>query len=87
MDCSFLFFCWFYFDTEERFSTVSLNRMDRIRLIQSDDVVVGAVDSAVRQAWAPRGGIQEVSDKRPLCYELKLKGYPWWCDGNYCIFY
>ena len=57
--------------------------MDRIRLIHTDDAVVGAVENIVRQVWGPRGGIQEVSDKRPLCYELKLKGYPWWCYGKY----
>ena len=77
----------FHSTTAEKFATVSLNRMDRIRLIHSEQEVVNAVDNIVRQVWESRGGIQEVLDKRPLCYELKLKGNPWWCYGTNFLFF
>lgn len=67
---------------EQKFTTVSLNRMDRIRLIYCDPHIIQAVESTVRNEWQVRGGIQEVKDTTPLCYELKLKGYPWWCYGD-----
>ncbi|XP_066921998.1 uncharacterized protein [Clytia hemisphaerica] len=64
----------------EQFTTVSLNRMDRLRLIHMEPNVVSAIENCVRQTWVR--GVQEVLDKRPLCYELKLRGYPWWCYGE-----
>jgi len=61
--------------------------MDRIRLIYTEGNIVRSVEDTVRQFWAPLGGVQEAKDSGPLCYELKLKGYPWWCSGNIYIFH
>lgn len=71
-----------YVFLEQPFACVSLNRNDRLRLIHTDKEVIDAVEAVVRDVWAPRGGVQEVKDERPLCYELKLKGYPWWATGS-----
>ena len=56
--------------------------MDRVRLIYTEPHIVSNVENTIRQFWAPLGGVQETKDSGPLCYELKLKGYPWWCSGN-----
>lgn len=71
-----------FFHLAQKFTCISLNRNDRIRLIQADKAVIDAVEMTVREIWATRGGVQEVKDDRPLCYELKLKGYPWWSSGK-----
>ena len=59
--------------------TISLNKNDRIRLIHVPDNVIATVEETVRLNW--RRGIQEVSDKRPALFEIKLRGHPWWADG------
>ena len=73
----------FLFFSEQTFATVSLNRNDRLRMIQTDKPIIDVVEQTVREVWAVRGGIQEVLDDRPLCYELKLKGTPWWASGEF----
>ena len=59
---------------------ISLNQTDRIRLIRCEDSLITLIEDTVRQWWPL--GIQEIIDERPLCYELKLRGTPWWADGN-----
>ena len=59
--------------------TISLNKNDRIRLIHVPDNVIATAEETVRLNW--RRGIQEVSDKRPALFEIKLRGHPWWADG------
>lgn len=59
--------------------TISLNKNDRIRLIHAPDNVITTVEETVSLNWGK--GIQEVSDKRPALFEIKLRGHPWWADG------
>lgn len=44
------------------------------------DGIVAGLEEVVRQIWY--NGIQDIKDERPVCYELKLKGNPWWASGE-----
>ncbi|XP_057289349.1 uncharacterized protein LOC130612077 [Hydractinia symbiolongicarpus] len=68
---------------EIEFLSVSLNRTDRLRFIHMPDGIVAGLEEVVRQIWY--NGIQDIKDERPVCYELKLKGNPWWASGNEAI--
>ncbi|XP_057289755.1 uncharacterized protein LOC130612452 isoform X2 [Hydractinia symbiolongicarpus] len=63
---------------EFEFLTISLNRNDRLRFILVQDHIVATLET-VRQTW--NHGVEEVKDDRPHCYELVLKGNPWWTSG------
>ena len=43
--------------------------------------IISALDDVVKQNWSR--GIQERNDEQPRCYEMKLKGTPWWCGGQF----
>ena len=74
-----IFFLLILVTGNEEFLTISLNKNDRIRLIHAPDNVIATVEETVRLNWGK--GIQQVSDKRPALFEIKLRGYPWWADG------
>ena len=61
---------------------LSLNRNDRIRLIDCPKEVVDAVGQCINQYWP--GGIQETR-QHERCVEYKLKGYPWASHGDEAI--
>lgn len=64
---------------EVEFLTISLNRNGRLRFIHVQNHIVAALEETVRQTW--NHGVEEVRDDRPQCYELVLKGNPWWTSG------
>ena len=68
-----------FFTGSQEFVTISLNKDDRIRLIQVPDKVIAVVDETVHLNW--KRGVQEVIDTRPQLYEINLRGTPWWADG------
>jgi hypothetical protein len=67
---------------ETRFCMLSLNRSDRIRLIDCPQEVVDAVDRCIKAYW-PKG-IQDLHQQE-RCVEYKLKGCPWASNGDEAI--
>lgn len=67
----------------EEFSSLSLNKCDRIRLIHVSDAVIATVEDAIKMNWS--NGVQETTDERPFCFEMKLRGNPWWAIGSEAI--
>ena len=66
-----------------RFFAISLNRNDRIRLINAPMDLVSAVRTAIIESWPL--GIQEEFTVN-VGYEFKIKGNPWWCNGVETVF-
>jgi hypothetical protein len=67
---------------ETRFCMLSLNSSDRIRLIDCPQEVVDTVGLCINDYWP--GGIQD-SRRYERCIEYKLKGYPWYSEGDDAI--
>lgn len=67
---------------EEQHLVISLNRNDRIRLINVPDYICSAIKNTVEKFW-PKGLQDEKNDEN--CYELKLRGTPWWADGQEAV--
>ena len=61
---------------------ISLNRTDRLRLIDSPQDAVNGVKTMLAQFWGR--GIQEEKQKFNA-YEFKLAGNPWWADGTEAV--
>ena len=68
-----------YLQTEVPFCVVSLNRNDRLRMIHAPEAICHAIKDTVTQHWV--GGIQNVEVDQS-CFELKLKGTPWFANGQ-----
>ena len=61
---------------------ISLNRNDRLRMIDAPKDATDSVRGAITQFWSR--GIQEEKQKFNA-YEFKLKGTPWWADGEQAV--
>lgn len=61
---------------------ISLNRNDRLRLIDAPPDAVECARKVIGQFWAR--GIQQEKQKFNA-YEFKLKGTPWWADGEQAV--
>jgi hypothetical protein len=66
-----------------RFFSLTLNQNDRIRLINAPNDLIALVRTAINEAW-PKGVQEELNVIAG--YEFKLKGNPWWCDGEETVF-
>ena len=66
-------------DRQGRFAMLSLNSTDCLRVLNLGTEEVGMIRSIIRSYW-PRG-VQAEGAKAGY-YEFKLKGTPWWADGN-----
>ena len=66
-----------------RFFALSLNRNDRIRLINAPNDLANAIKTAIMQAW-PKGVQEEMIIG--TTYEIKIKGNPWWCDAEETVY-
>ena len=65
--------------TPEEMFAVSLNRVDRLRLISAPSDVQHNVGGLIQQSWSR--GIQQVRSYHGS-QEYKLGGTPWWADGE-----
>ena len=63
---------------ENKFFALSLNKNDRIRLVNAPLELANTVRQAIHENW-PKGIFQEKIKFE--AYEFKLRGNPWWCDG------
>lgn len=61
---------------------ISLNRNDRLRLIDSPQDVIDCAKSVIAQSW--QRGIQSEKIKFNA-YEFKLRGTPWWASGEEAV--
>ena len=61
---------------------ISLNRNDRLRLIDAPPDVVECAKRTIAQTWSR--GIQQEKQKFNA-YEFKLAGTPWWADGEMSV--
>ena len=61
---------------------ISLNRNDRLRLIDAPPETVDCARSMITQFW--RKGLQHEKQKFNA-YEFKLAGHPWWADGEEAV--
>ena len=68
--------------TPEEMFAISLNRLDRLRLISASSEVLHCVGSVIQQSWAR--GIQQVRSYH-ASQEYKLGGTPWWAEGEQAI--
>jgi hypothetical protein len=66
-----------------RFFSLTLNKNDRIRLINAPNDLIALVRTAINEAWSR--GVQEEFNVI-AGYEFKLKGKPWWCNGDETVF-
>lgn len=66
-----------------RFFSLTLNKKDRIRLINAPNDLIPVVRTAVKEAW-PKGVQNEFYVN--IGYEFKLNGNPWWCHGEETVF-
>jgi len=64
-------------------TSISLNDHDRVRLINVTDAVIATVEDAIKTNWS--NGVQETTDERPFCFEMKLRGNPWFSLGSEAI--
>ena len=69
--------------SQGRFFSLTLNKNDRIRLINPPTDLISAVRTAIVEAWPL--GIQEEFNVN-VGYEFKIKGNPWWCHGEETVF-
>ena len=67
---------------QEDMFIMSLNRTDRLRFISAPDYIVTSAAEVVTSSWDR--GIQE-NDAKDGFHELKLRGNPWWADGEDAI--
>ena len=68
--------------TPEEMFVISLNRLDRLRLISASSEVLHCVGSVIQQSWAR--GIQQVRSYH-ASQEYKLAGTPWWAEGDLAV--
>ena len=61
---------------------ISLNRNDRLRLIDAPPETIDCARSMIAQFW--KRGIQHEKQKFNA-YEFKLAGHPWWADGEEAV--
>ena len=61
---------------------ISLNRNDRLRLIDAPPETIDCARSMIAQFW--KRGIQREKQKFNA-YEFKLAGHPWWADGEEAV--
>jgi len=61
---------------------ISLNRNDRLRLIDAPPESIECARSMVTQFW--RRGLQQEKQKFNA-YEFKMAGHPWWADGEEAV--
>jgi hypothetical protein len=66
-----------------RFFSLALNKNDRIRLINAPNNLIDVVRTAINEAWPM--GVQEEFNVN-IGYEFKIKGSPWWCNGEETVF-
>jgi hypothetical protein len=80
MDKDVLFFRLEEPDPEAHLFCISLNESDKIRLIDSPPGLDTAMEAFLTQIW--KKGIQSTSVKEPGCVQFKLRGTPWYADGE-----
>ncbi|RXK40103.1 hypothetical protein M231_02560 [Tremella mesenterica] len=67
---------------QRRFFAMSFNESDKIRLIDSPDRETLDAFIGVVQSYWPLG-IQDSKEKEESCWQIKLRGTPWWTsNGN-----
>jgi hypothetical protein len=66
-----------------RFFSLALSKNDRIRLINAPNNLIAVVRTAINEAWPM--GVQEEFNVN-IGYEFKIKGSPWWCNGEETVF-
>ena len=62
------------------FCTISLNRHDRLRVINAPETIVAMIRKVIETTWLPRG-IQAESDYHGS-WEFKLSGTPWYSTSE-----
>ncbi|XP_023342156.1 uncharacterized protein LOC111711902 [Eurytemora carolleeae] len=65
--------------TPENMFCLSLNKYDRLRVIEAPSDVLHLLPGLIQQSWPY--GIQQVRDYHSS-QEYKLGSSPWWCDGE-----
>nr|ODN97740.1 hypothetical protein L204_03163 [Cryptococcus depauperatus CBS 7855] len=65
---------------ERFFFSVSFNQSDRVRIIDPPDERVKQTFIYAIRTWPL--GIQLEKEREPGCYELKLRGNPWWTSSG-----
>ena len=68
--------------TPEEMFVMSLNRLDRLRLISASSEVLHCVGSVIQQSWSR--GLQQVRTYHSS-QEYKLAGTPWWAEGDLAL--
>ncbi|XP_048580053.1 uncharacterized protein LOC5501260 isoform X2 [Nematostella vectensis] len=63
---------------------ISLNRNDRLRLINAPQPIIETVKQILSQYWSTRGGIQKERQYH-ASWEFKLSGTPWWACGDEAV--
>ncbi|KAK8864276.1 hypothetical protein IAR55_001522 [Kwoniella newhampshirensis] len=60
--------------------SISFNESDKVRIIDPPDMIVQ--DAFVRAVQTWPAGIQKQGEKESGCYQLKLRGTPWWTSDG-----
>lgn len=77
-DC--MFFKYDAATNTSNYMMISLNRNDRMRLINCPQNIMESTKNLIGQYWPH--GLQGQSQLSGVVWEYKLKGYPWWADGH-----